>query len=530
MRMPTGADAQRAMDAVRRACAGATTAEELFAAIVRPMHEVVPYDGALWLGADPSTGLATSPVLTENIESGHCETYWQREFLVEDALLFRDVARATPAIGTLRARLADRPRRSARYRECIAPQGYDDELRAAFQVDGETWGLLSLMRERGRPAFSADDTAAAGQLLAPIAEALRRTCVLADGGAGREPEGPGLIMFDPHGELMSLNDQARAWLDELPIGPLTADGIPLPTQVMASVARARAIAQGREDGQARLRVRSRSGRWLVVHASSLRLADGASATPAWSSSPPAPPRSPHSSSPPTGSPGASRRLSSSSLAAAPHGRSRAPSSSLPTRCATTSRRSSRRSACHHAASSSPTCSPSTTSRRCTTPADAGSFASAVGVRARARDRERSNHPATRALGRPRWAPGIVEHGRPEVRTPLACGCSDSRPLPSSRSDRTRSIREQASPGHAVAWRSVGADRPCRGCLSSPPLSESPQGRQRRRGRGQCSYPCISAVRTVRPATAPYRAKMACAGRWSRRSWDLLSSGAHDARR
>ncbi|MGD9695433.1 MAG: response regulator transcription factor [Thermoleophilia bacterium] len=238
------------------------------------MREVVPYDGALWVGADPSTCLATSPVLAENIESGHCETYWQREFLVEDALLYRDVARATPAVGTLRARLADRPRRSARYREYIAPQGYDDELRAAFQVDGETWGLVSLMRERGRPAFSADETAAVGELLAPIAEALRRTSVLAAGGAGREPEGPGLIMFDPDGVLISLNDQARTWLDELPVGPLTADGIPLPTQVTATVARARAIAQGREDGQARLRVRSRSGRWLVVHASSLRLADG----------------------------------------------------------------------------------------------------------------------------------------------------------------------------------------------------------------------------------------------------------------
>jgi DNA-binding CsgD family transcriptional regulator len=265
---------QHAIAAVRRACATAGAGEEVFTAVARLLRDAVGYDGALWFGADPSTWLATSPVLAENIENGHCETYWRREFLVEDALLFRDVARAKPPVGALRAVLADNPRRSARYRECIAPQGYDDELRAAFQVDGETWGLVSLFRERGRPSFSADDTAVVGELLAPVAEALRRTAVLTRPAGGGEPEEPGLMMFDAHGVLLSLNDPARAWLDELPVGPLTSDGVPLPTQVMASVARARAIAEGREQGQARLRVRSRSGRWLVVHASSLRLADG----------------------------------------------------------------------------------------------------------------------------------------------------------------------------------------------------------------------------------------------------------------
>lgn len=263
-----------AIDAVRRACASAASGAELFASVAKPVRDAVDHDGALWFGADPSTWLATSPVRVENIDSGHCETYWRREFLVEDALLFRDVARGRPPVGALRMTLADAPGRSARYREFLAPQRYDDELRAAFQVDGETWGMLSLLRGRGRPAFSAGDAAVVSQLLEPVAAALRRTAVHTGNLPGRDPEGPGLITFDSAGALTSLNDQARAWLDALPVGPLTANGIPLPTQVMASVARARAIAEGREQGQARLRVRSRSGRWLVVHASALRLTDG----------------------------------------------------------------------------------------------------------------------------------------------------------------------------------------------------------------------------------------------------------------
>ena len=43
----------------------------------------------------------------------------------------------------------------------------------------------------------------------------------------------------------------------------------MPTPLFAVVAKARAIADGRERGSARLRVRDRRGRWLVLHASAL---------------------------------------------------------------------------------------------------------------------------------------------------------------------------------------------------------------------------------------------------------------------
>ena len=37
---------------------------------------------------------ATSPVRIENVEVGHCESYWERECLVEDSILDRDLARS----------------------------------------------------------------------------------------------------------------------------------------------------------------------------------------------------------------------------------------------------------------------------------------------------------------------------------------------------------------------------------------------------------------------------------------------------
>ncbi len=264
---------QRTIEAVRDLSASVTDAQDLFDDVALQLKEVVPYDGGLWFGADPSTALVTFPVRLENIEAGHCESYWQREFMVEDALLFRDVARAPRPVGTLHEATGGLPGRSARYREFMVPQGYEGELRAAFRADRASWGFMSLMRERGRPAFSPAEQAIVDRISGLVADGLRSAAVLASRPAGRQPEGPGLIMFDEHGTLQALNDEARGWLDELPPNPLACAG-GLPSNLLSAVSRARAIAEGRDAGQARLRLRSRSGRWLVVHASCMRQGDG----------------------------------------------------------------------------------------------------------------------------------------------------------------------------------------------------------------------------------------------------------------
>ena len=80
------------------------------------------------------------------------------------------------------------------------------------------------------------------------------------------------MVFAASGELISVNDDALAWLEELP--PDTGDtdqfSVSLPMVAAATLMRARAIAQDREHQTARARLRSRSGRWLVLHASCLR--------------------------------------------------------------------------------------------------------------------------------------------------------------------------------------------------------------------------------------------------------------------
>ncbi|HWI04622.1 MAG TPA: helix-turn-helix transcriptional regulator, partial [Acidimicrobiales bacterium] len=70
-------------------------------------------------------------------------------------------------------------------------------------------------------------------------------------------------------------DGSSPWVDHL-AQPAT-DDLRSAVPIVPLLARARAIAAGLDEGQARLRLRDRSGRWLVLHASCLAggAADGA---------------------------------------------------------------------------------------------------------------------------------------------------------------------------------------------------------------------------------------------------------------
>jgi DNA-binding CsgD family transcriptional regulator len=260
--------------------AAADGVREVFAAASTRLRRLVPFDSAAWLATDPATSLPTSPTRVENMGhfGGHdaCLRLWELEFLVEDVNLYHELANAPRPAAGLRASTDDAPARSTRYREFLEPHGFSDELRAVLRGDGRPWATLALLRREGKPAFDADEAALVAGLSAPLAEAVRaqRARPFTPGG----DRGPGLMVFDPEGELLSLNDDAAAWLDEL-AGDLdgeTAFGVRLPLVVLGTLMRARAVAAGRDRRTARARIRSNvSGRWLVCHASCLHDEDGA---------------------------------------------------------------------------------------------------------------------------------------------------------------------------------------------------------------------------------------------------------------
>jgi DNA-binding CsgD family transcriptional regulator len=270
----TTAGVEHHVRALSESRARAQSSNDLFGWASERLRQIVPFDGAGWFATDPVTVLATTPIRIENIEAGHCESFWERECLVEDAILFRDLARSDTGVGTLYQATHDQPARSARYREFLAPQGYGDELRAAFRTGSSTWGVLDLYRDRGRGAFTPLEVSLVQAILPAVAVALRAFAVGSEViPAPSAVDGPGTALFDPHGRLLSLDDRAEKLFAEL-AGPNWSAAPPTMTPVIAVVARAAAVLEGRDRGPASARLRSSSGRWLAVHASCLRQPDG----------------------------------------------------------------------------------------------------------------------------------------------------------------------------------------------------------------------------------------------------------------
>jgi DNA-binding CsgD family transcriptional regulator len=266
---------RRARDLVRRVGRKDSAADVLAEASTQ-LRRLLSFDAAVWLSTDPITGLPVMPTRVEDVEPRdprQCADHWRHEFLVEDVNLFRDLARAPVPAAALRATLGD-PRRSTRYRTFLQPDGFSDELRTVLRVGQAPWGAVSLFRRDGEASFDRRDVDLMADLSEPLGQALRqRARPVAGNGHSGAPAAPGVLLFSGTRELMAIDEQARTWLDELPAGDRfpAGLGVALPNWMAVLAARAAADHAG---VTARVRVRTRRGRWLVCHASRLHDAAG----------------------------------------------------------------------------------------------------------------------------------------------------------------------------------------------------------------------------------------------------------------
>jgi DNA-binding CsgD family transcriptional regulator len=274
---------------VERARDGGTVLD-VFAIASERLRRLVPFDAAVWGATDPVTSLPAAPTRAENMEErirsvgfDAIERFWESEFLERDFNSFAELTRGAEAAAGLHQATGGRPARSSRYREVLAIKGFGDEMRAVLKVGDVPWASFNLFRERGRPPFDSAEIETVSQLSRPLGEAVRERArpPLPSRPSGAE-RGPGLMMFAPGGELVSANDEALAWIEELPIDswekpadqPDAFRPEILPLVLVSTLTRARASALHGEGGTCRSRTRSAAGRWLVCHASCLRDADG----------------------------------------------------------------------------------------------------------------------------------------------------------------------------------------------------------------------------------------------------------------
>lgn len=233
----------------------------------------VAFDAACGHTMDPATLLLTRQ-FSEQFDADGFALVCRNEYLQPDVNKFASLLDRPTPVGTLREATAGQPDRSSRYREILLPFGFGPELRATFTIDGACWASLVVLRESKRPEFSSEEqefVASVGRLLAHAVRSSLLMGAVADGAAD-DDAAPGLVLLDAHGEPEAINAPARRWLAELAIPASTSSAAGLPGSIYVVAAAARRAVGGEASAApepARLRVQTRSGRWLVLHGSVL---------------------------------------------------------------------------------------------------------------------------------------------------------------------------------------------------------------------------------------------------------------------
>ncbi|HET6917118.1 MAG TPA: helix-turn-helix transcriptional regulator [Acidimicrobiales bacterium] len=250
-------------------CQSTISSSALREGLLDRLQNRIGFDGGFFATVDPASLLYTSGV-RRNMPTEASAAFIRAEFGQPDLNQLRHLARSKSPVGWLDGDTGGRRRSSLRYREAMQPFGLGDELRVVLRVDGLSWGLLCLHRAERSPSFTASDAGLLARLSSHAGEGLRRSVIAEAAIQDWSPDGPGVAVIGAGDELESVTPAAARWLAEL--GELDIpQGEGLPTVVQAVIDRlGHKIGPDAADSWLpRARVRCPSGRWLVLHASTL---------------------------------------------------------------------------------------------------------------------------------------------------------------------------------------------------------------------------------------------------------------------
>jgi len=238
--------------------------------VLRRLRRMLSVDAAFFATVDPVTLLFTSAAADEPLGAA-TPLFLENEFGREDVNKFAVLAESADPVASLdRATLGQRVA-SARYREIMGPLGLGDELRAALATKSGCWGVLCLHREDASHGFDAREIDLIRRISPHVAEGLRRAVTIGPVAAiGAEAAVPGMIVLDANLAVVSMSQEAERWLAE--IGEADWPSVTeLPIPVYAAAAALVRLEDGPATARlpATVRLRSRAGVWLSLHASRL---------------------------------------------------------------------------------------------------------------------------------------------------------------------------------------------------------------------------------------------------------------------
>jgi DNA-binding CsgD family transcriptional regulator len=247
--------------AIVKACHSGLPFAELRGEVLNRLGRLLPIDAVWWAAADPATLLFTDTYRAA-LPADSTAYFVENEFLHDDFNKWSELARDRDGVRSLMQATGGSLDRSDRYRDIFEPLGLGDELRSVLRVQGAAWGLLCLHREAGR-SYSRNEATLMRRLAPHLAEAMRVGLLVESLGSPEHDGSPGLVVLSTDGSVIATTPAGELWVDEL---TASGDGrFSIPIEVQAVAARLRSLA-GDDARAPRLRVRTRAGRWAVLHA------------------------------------------------------------------------------------------------------------------------------------------------------------------------------------------------------------------------------------------------------------------------
>lgn len=269
--MPKTVLALRAEQEVIRTCHSGLDEAGFRRLLVPALRRVMTVDALFIASADPDTLLFTGAWPEQPLDSAS-SLFLDNEFGSDDVNKFARLATSPTPVSSLDVATRGDRMASPRYRDIMRPIGLGDELRVALVSGSRCWGYLCLHREDGHAGFSKSELRTVARLAPHLAHAMR-TATARTASAATVRTRPGVIVLAPDLSLLAMTAEAEAAL-----ATIEHDGArPLPIAVSTVAAALTAAEAGTCDPPTlpSVRVRTRTGAWLYLHASRLDTPDGA---------------------------------------------------------------------------------------------------------------------------------------------------------------------------------------------------------------------------------------------------------------
>ena len=268
--MQSGLMAQRVLRDVEVVARAGLEVDTFLTEALDSVSRAVPHVGACIATVDPSTLLLTGTHKYGDLQGvdEHDHEWGLLEYGEPEPTSFRTLATdETPAVG-VRSWAEASGSSSPRLTDFMAPHfGYTDELRVVFRDRGQVWGGAALFRDGVTGAFGADEVAFMASLSSVMSVGLRAGLLARYATTGASaPVGPAVLIVGAEGDVQQMSAGAEVRLNEL-LG--SANAVDAAGIITSLVGAARRYAAGDADLPPRCRVRSRSGMWLVLHATPL---------------------------------------------------------------------------------------------------------------------------------------------------------------------------------------------------------------------------------------------------------------------